>query len=192
MAVVQLGGHPVTFRKRRDRRLGSREPIDDIARVLSGYHAALGARVFDHRDPRAAGVGVDDPGRQPAVRPGHPCQRWPTCSPCAGVGRASTGRTVAWVGDFNNVARSLSLGVAALRACASASPAPRGYGPTEADIDRMVAAGLDGPPVVTDRPAEAVRGRRRRAHRRVGLDGPGGGGRRPPPRLRGLPGRRPR
>jgi ornithine carbamoyltransferase len=33
---------------------------------------------------------------------------------------------------------------------------PRGYGPSEADLDRLVAAGLDGPPVLTDRPVEAV------------------------------------
>ena len=47
-AVVALGGHPVTFRK--DEIGGpSREPMSDISKVLSGYHAALGARVFDHR-----------------------------------------------------------------------------------------------------------------------------------------------
>ena len=41
-AIVQLGGHPVTFR-RDEVGSGEREPIADIARVLSGYHAALGA-----------------------------------------------------------------------------------------------------------------------------------------------------
>ena len=47
-AVVQLGGHPVTFRKDEIGGTG-REPMGDIARVLSGYHALVGARVFDHR-----------------------------------------------------------------------------------------------------------------------------------------------
>src|SRR5690606_20192754 len=39
-------------------------------------------------------------------------------------------------------------------------------------------------------PARGGRGRRRRAHRRVGVDGPGGRGRGPTPGLRGLPRRR--
>ena len=40
------------------------------------------------------------------------------------------------------------------------------------------------------RPGRSGRGSRRRLHRRVGLDGPGGRGRDPPPGVRGLPGRR--
>ena len=49
MAVVQLGGHPLVFRADE---VGprSREPLADIAQVLSGYHAAFGARVFAHAD----------------------------------------------------------------------------------------------------------------------------------------------
>ena len=69
----------------------------------------------------------------------------------------TTCRTVAWVGDFNNVARSLSLG-AAMCGMRLRIASPAGYGPSEADIDRLVAAGLDGPPVVVERPAEAARG----------------------------------
>ena len=58
-AVAQLGGHPVTFRKD-EVGAGSREPLGDIARVLSGYHAVLGARVFEHDivEDLAAGASI--------------------------------------------------------------------------------------------------------------------------------------
>jgi ornithine carbamoyltransferase len=67
------------------------------------------------------------------------------------------GRTLAWIGDFNNVARSLALG-AAMSGMRLRVATPPGYGPSEADIDRLIAAGLDGPPFVTAQPLEAAKG----------------------------------
>ncbi len=155
-AVVQLGGHPVTFRKD-EIGTGSREPMGDIGRVLSGYHAALGARVYDHHVLEQLASASSIPVVNLLSDHGHPCQSLADLLTMRQERGDLKGRTVAWVGDFNNVARSLSLGTARtgmrLRlAC------PSGYGPSEADIDRMVGAGLDGPPTITDRPAEAVRG----------------------------------
>ena len=46
-AVFRLGGHPLTFTMA-EVAIGEREPAPDVIRVLAGYHAALGARVFDH------------------------------------------------------------------------------------------------------------------------------------------------
>jgi len=155
-AVVQLGGHPVTFRK--DEIGGSsRETTGDIARVLSGYHAALGARVFDQRILEQMAAAASIPVVNLLSDEAHPCQTLADLLTMRQEWGTLAGRTVAWVGDFNNVARSLSLGLARCgMGLRIASPA--GYGPSEADIDRMVAAGLDGPPSVTDRPVEAVRG----------------------------------
>jgi ornithine carbamoyltransferase len=155
-AVVELGGHPVTFRK--DEIGGSsREPTTDIARVLSGYHAALGARVFDHRILEQLASASAIPVVNLLSDEAHPCQTLADLLTMRQEWGSLEGRTVAWVGDFNNVARSLSLGIARcgmrLRVAS-----PTGYGPTEADVDRMVAAGMDGPPASTDRPEEAVRG----------------------------------
>ena len=64
------------------------------------------------------------------------------------------GRTVAWVGDYNNVARSLAeacvlLGARVNLAC------PIGYGPDDAELERLV---LLGDVDVTDRPETAVAG----------------------------------
>ena len=47
MAVVQLGGHPVTIRPD-EVGLDARESVEDVTRTLCCYHAAIGARVFEH------------------------------------------------------------------------------------------------------------------------------------------------
>jgi len=156
VAVVQLGGHPVTFRK--DEIGGSsREPMGDIARVLSGYHAALGARVFDHRILEQLAAGSSIPVINLLSDSGHPCQSLADLLTMRQQWGTLAGRTIAWIGDFNNVARSLALG-AARTGMRLRIASPTGYGPSEADIDRLVAAGLEGSPVVTERPAEAVHG----------------------------------
>jgi len=156
VAVVQLGGHPLTFRKEE---IGgtAREPIGDVARVLSGYHAALGARVFDHRILEQMAGASDIPVLNLLSDSGHPCQSLADLLTMRQEWGSLQGRTLAWVGDFNNVARSLALG-AARTGMALRIASPSGYGPSEADLDRLVAAGLDGPPAVSDRPHEAVRG----------------------------------
>jgi len=156
VAVVELSGHPVTFR--RDEIGGSgREPMGDIAQVLSGYHAALGARVFDHRILEQLAAGSSIPVINLLSDRGHPCQSLADLVTMRQEWGTLEGRTIAWIGDFNNVARSLALG-AAFTGMRLRIASPAGYGPSEADVDRLVAAGLEGPPVVTDRPAEAVRG----------------------------------
>src|SRR5205807_10661682 len=47
LAVVQLGGHPVTI-FRDEAGIDTRETAEDVARVLSRYHAVIAARVFEH------------------------------------------------------------------------------------------------------------------------------------------------
>lgn len=155
-AVVQLAGHPVTFRAD-EVGGGSRESIGDIARVLSGYHAVLGARVFDHRMLERLAAASSIPVVNLLSDSGHPCQSLADLLTMRQAWGDLSGRTIAWIGDFNNVARSLALG-AALSGMRLRVAAPGGYGPSDADVDRLLTAGLDGPPVITDRPAEAAEG----------------------------------
>jgi len=154
VAVVQLGGHPVTFR-RDEVGSGEREAVGDIARVLSGYHAALGGRVYDHALLEELAVAATVPVVNLLSDRGHPCQALADLLTMRQEVGDLAGATVAWVGDFNNVARSLSLGATMLGmkvrlAC------PPGYGPDEADLDRLRALGAE--PVVSSRPQEAVAG----------------------------------
>src|SRR3546814_12734183 len=68
-----------------------------------------------------------------------------------------SGRTVCWIGDYNNVARSLSL-AAAMTGMAMRIASPPGYGPTDVDVERLIAAGAPEAPYVTNRPPEAATG----------------------------------
>lgn len=154
VAVVQLGGHPLTFRQE-EVNAGQREPFSDIARVLSGYHAALGARVYDHALLEELAAASTIPVVNLLSDTGHPCQALADLLTMRQSFGALAGATVAWVGDFNNAARSLSLGAGMLGmklrlAC------PPDYGPSDADLDRL--RGLGAEPIVTARPEEAVEG----------------------------------
>jgi ornithine carbamoyltransferase len=156
VAVARLGGHPVTFTDA-EVGIGHREPAGDIARVLSGFHAALGARVFDHRvlDELAASSSI--PVINLLSDLGHPCQALADLRTMREELGSLSGRTVCWVGDYNNVARSLSLG-AAMCGMHVRIAAPVGYGPSGVDVDRLRAAGLETAPFVSTHPAEAAEG----------------------------------
>jgi ornithine carbamoyltransferase len=156
VAVVQLGGHPLTFRQD-EVGAGARESVADVARVLSGYHALLGARVHDHRllDELAAAAAI------PVVNllsdRAHPCQALADLLTMTQSLGELTGQALAWVGDFNNVARSLALGATMLGmkvrlAC------PPGYGPGDDDLDRLRSVGDGTEPLVTTRAEEAAAG----------------------------------
>jgi ornithine carbamoyltransferase len=153
-AIVQLGGHPVTFR-REEVGSGDREPIADIARVLSGYHAALGGRVFEHRLLEELAGAATIPVVNLLSDRGHPCQALADLLTMNQTVGELPGATVAWVGDFNNVARSLAIGGTMLGMKVQLA-CPSGFGPGADDLDRLRALGAE--PVVTSRPEEAVAG----------------------------------
>jgi ornithine carbamoyltransferase len=156
VAVVQLGGHPLSFRQE-EVGAGAREPIGDVARVLSGYHALLGARVFDHGLLEELVANASVPVVNLLSDRAHPCQALADLLTMTQDLGDLSGRTLAWVGDFNNVARSLALGATMLGmkvrlAC------PPGYGPADADLDRLRSLGHGAEPLVTTRAEEAAAG----------------------------------
>lgn len=155
-AVARLGGHPVTFTDA-EVGIGTREPAGDIAQVLSGFHAALGGRVFDHAVLEDLAAGSSIPVINLLSDLGHPCQAVADLRTMRGELGSLEGRTVCWVGDYNNVARSLTLG-AAMCGMQVRIASPVGYGPTGVDVDRLRSAGLDTAPFVTTHPAEAAAG----------------------------------
>jgi len=156
VAVVELGGHPLTFRAE-EVGTASREPLADIGRVLSGYHALLAGRVYDHSMLQDLAAVAMVPVVNLLSDAAHPCQALADLLTMQREWGELAGRTVCWVGDYNNVARSLALG-AALTGMSVRIASPSGYGPTDADVEHLLAVGLAEAPFVTTRPVEAAKG----------------------------------
>jgi ornithine carbamoyltransferase len=155
MAVHQLGGHPV-YTRGEEVGFDTREPVEDVARIMAGYHGLLAARVFDHATVTRMAAVVDIPVVNMLSDRSHPLQALAdalTMQECLGE---LAGRTVAYVGDYNNVARSLAeisamLGMHIRFAC------PNGF---DAPLDELERFTMLGAPSVeqSSRPAEAVAG----------------------------------
>src|SRR3954466_13380272 len=106
MAVVQLGGHPV-YTREEEVGFDVREPVEDVTKIMAGYHACLAARVFRHEVlERMASVSTVPVLNLLSDR-SHPLQALADVLTMRQVLGPLAGRTVAWVGDWNNVARSL-------------------------------------------------------------------------------------
>jgi ornithine carbamoyltransferase len=111
MAVVGLGGHPVTIRGD-EIGLGERETVEDVTRALARYHAIIGARVFEHEKLEAMAKVDEVPIVNLLSDFSHPLQTLADLLTFRQHWGELAGRTVAWIGDGNNVARSLTLGCA--------------------------------------------------------------------------------
>ena len=155
MAVYQLGGHPV-YTRGEEVGFDTREPVEDIARVMAGYHGMIAARVFDHLTVTRMASVVDVPVVNMLSGHSHPLQAFADALTMQQQLGDLAGKKVAYVGDFNNVARSLAeisalLGMHVRFAC------PLGF---EAPLVELERFSLLGAPSVeqSDRPAEAVEG----------------------------------
>jgi ornithine carbamoyltransferase len=155
MAVVQLGGHPV-YTRGEEVGFDTREPVEDVARIMEGYHALIAARVFDHLTVTRMAAVVDVPVVNMLSDHSHPLQAFADALTMQQRLGSLAGRTVAYVGDYNNVARSLAevsamLGMHIRLAC------PHGFDATVTELERLE---LLGAPSVEQsiRPAEAVAG----------------------------------
>jgi ornithine carbamoyltransferase len=154
MAVVQLGGHPVAI-SAAEVGLGTRETPEDVARTLASYHRVIAARVFEHEKlERMAAVDI-----APVVNllsdTAHPVQALADLLTLRQHFGRLEGLTMAYVGDANNVSRSLSFALA-LAGARVRLGCPPGYSPPAADVDHVRALG--GEIEVVHHPAEAVAG----------------------------------
>ncbi|MGH9106902.1 MAG: ornithine carbamoyltransferase [Acidimicrobiales bacterium] len=155
LAVFQLGGHPVTI-KGGEVGIDERESAEDVARALAQYHCAIGARVLDHHVlERMASVSPVPVVNLLSDR-SHPLQAIADLLTLrAHWGGELKGRRLAWVGDGNNVARSLAL-ACAMTGVDLVVAAPPGHQLDEVTMDAVAALG--GNLAQTAVPAEAVEG----------------------------------
>jgi ornithine carbamoyltransferase len=157
LAVVQLGGHPLTIRPD-EVGLDTRETVEDVTRTLCCYHAAIGARVFEHAKLERMVAVSSVPVVNLLSDAAHPLQGLADVLTLVdewGSVDALAGRSIAYVGDGNNVARSLAL-AAGMLGMEVRLATPKGFELPAADIARLHAAGVA--PVCTHVPGDAVEG----------------------------------
>ncbi|MBV8161382.1 MAG: ornithine carbamoyltransferase [Acidimicrobiia bacterium] len=153
MAVVQLGGHPVSILGD-EAGIDRREKAEDIARVLSRYHAVIAARVFDHAILERLASASSVPVVNMLSDNAHPCQALADLLTLRQHFGSLKGRVLAYVGDGNNVCASLML-AAAMEHVEVRVATPAGYAPPSAVVERA----RDSSDVfVTEDPVSAVRG----------------------------------
>jgi len=154
MAVVQLGGHPVTIRPD-EVGLDTRETVEDVTRTLACFHALIAARVFEHDKLQRMASVSSVPVLNLLSDEAHPMQALADLLTVKEVFGALAGRSIAYVGDGNNVARSLAM-AAGMAGMAVRIATPHGYELDDADLARIGRAGSE--PECTNDPRQAVRG----------------------------------
>ncbi|MFW0858886.1 MAG: ornithine carbamoyltransferase [Dehalococcoidia bacterium] len=158
VAMYQLGGHAI-YLAGGEVGLGTREPMKDIAQVLSRYANLILARTFAHSTVESLAHYSTVPVINGLSDREHPCQAISDLLTIYEKKGELEGLMVAYIGDGNNVAASLLL------ACALAGSnfkfaSPRGY-EIENEImgaARQIAATSKAEVVVAKSPQAAARG----------------------------------
>jgi ornithine carbamoyltransferase len=112
-AMEQLGGHAIHLTQA-DIGLGNREAVQDVARVLGRMCDAVMARTFSHEWVRHLAAHCPRPVINALTDESHPCQAMADLLTIQERFGELRGRTLAFVGDGNNVARSLAAACARL------------------------------------------------------------------------------
>ncbi len=128
VAMTQLGGHAL-FLSDQGSQIGRGEPIHDTANVLSRYVDGITIRTFGHAEAEELARHASVPVINALTDLLHPCQVLADLQTVAEeFGPDLQARTVAWIGDGNNMANSWlnaarRLGFSLRLAC------PEGYDP---------------------------------------------------------------
>lgn len=160
MAIVQLGGHPLSVRGD-EVGIDVRESAEDVAMTLACFHAAIGARVFEHAKLERIAAVATVPVINMLSDLSHPLQALADLLTLRQHFGELNGRKLAYIGDANNVSRSLMLAavMTGMDICLSS---PKGYDCPEVDVvlAKTLAqeAGLGGAVTITCDPFEAVDG----------------------------------
>ena len=152
--VAQLGGTSL-YLPGNEVGLGWRESLADFARTVSHYVDALVLRVYRHETLVSLAQHASIPIINALSDWSHPCQALADILTVRELFGCETGRTVAFIGDGNNVSRSLAVacgkfGIRFVLAC------PVGYGFDEkfkADYRAKISQNF---PIELNNPREAV------------------------------------
>ena len=150
LAAAQLGGHPV-YLQPNELGIGERESVEDVTRTLACYHAIIAARVFDHALLEQMAAVNAAPVLNMLSATDHPLQALADLLTIKQLMGRIEGVRVAFIGEANNVARSLAEGCALLGAqFVIASPVGFGFGRPMLGVEQVVdpAEAVDGADIV--------------------------------------------
>jgi ornithine carbamoyltransferase len=157
-AITRLGGTPIAVGPN-ELQLGRGETIEDTARVLSRYAAAIVIRTFADDDVARLAAAASIPVINALTDGHHPCQSLADLLTLHEHFGSLAGLKVAYVGDGNNVAHSLLEGCA-LAGVDIAVATPPGYEPDPGvvAVAEKLAADSGAVVTVTHDPLVAVAG----------------------------------
>ena len=125
MATVQLGGHPVYIQPA-ELGFGTRESVPDVTHTLACYHAIIAARVFDHGLLEEMARVNAAPILNMLSATDHPLQALADLLTVKQLLGRVEGVKIAFIGEGNNVSRSLAEACALLGAEFTIA-SPEGY-----------------------------------------------------------------
>ena len=159
VGIQQLGGTCV-YLGQQEVGLGSREPASDVARVLSGYVDCIVARVFSHESLEELAAYSSVPVVNALSDWEHPCQTMADLLTIQEHKGSLAGLRLAFIGDGNNVSRSLCIGLPRLGMNFTIA-GPRGYHLDEESLSKARQLAAAGEAVQVEQftdPADAVSG----------------------------------
>ncbi|MBU0571904.1 MAG: ornithine carbamoyltransferase [Candidatus Omnitrophica bacterium] len=158
VAMTHLGGYTL-YLSPEEINMGVREPVKDVACVVSRYVDIIVARVFSHNDILTLARYSSVPVINGLSDLEHPCQALSDLFTIKEKFRSLKKVKLAYVGDGNNVLNSLLM-IAAKTGLDISVATPKGYEPAREIFDKAAAAAKKSGSVVTisNDPFTAVRG----------------------------------
>ena len=157
VGMKQLGGSAI-YLSQAEVGLGQREPVKDVARVLSRYVAGIVARTYAQQTLHELAAAADVPVINALSDDEHPCQALADLLTVTEHKGRLEGIRLAYIGDGNNVANSLAVSLA-MAGGEFVSASPEGYtlSPAVAAEARSRASKSGGALEMVTVPEDAVR-----------------------------------
>jgi ornithine carbamoyltransferase len=153
-AMAQLGGHSI-FLSANDGAMGQRESVADFARALSSYTDIIALRTYKHTTVEEFALHSSVPVINGLSDLYHPCQALGDLLTIQEVFGGLSGRTLVFVGDGNNVARSIAVGCG-LFGLRFILAAPDGYGFDDSFVQTFHEMAPKGELILNGEPSHAV------------------------------------
>jgi ornithine carbamoyltransferase len=155
VAMTDLGGNAIYVKPEDIGGIGKRDPVKDIARVLSRYVDGIMARTFEHSTVTELARYASVPVINALTDRSHPCQAMADVLTIQEHCDRIKGIRIAFIGDGNNVARSLAHASAKLGMKLTVA-SPTGYELDAETIDTVNQLSADTARQTND-PGAAVR-----------------------------------